>query len=190
MHVQSLKTSNFMRLYGDNAASVDLQPKHQHEIFSSLHSFLALHVQRCNLASNVAEDLFQRLQRESLQPGQGLEDALGNAARLAQRIWSSDQRLLDSPVAHRLELCSILNAAIRSDDVDLLAAAMPLIRAINALCVVRGARPDRYLGFPPEHQCYRGIGMPEEWLVFFRPGIKFRVPGFFATSFNREVCAF
>jgi hypothetical protein len=186
--LQSLKTSNFILLYGENAASIDLQPKNQHEVLDSLHSFLLLHTQQSKLPSTVAEDLFHRLQVESLQPREELDQALGGAARLAQWIWSSDQKLLDSPYANRLEFCSILNAAIRSDDANLLSAAMPLIRAINSLCVVRGARPDKYLKFPPEHQCYRGIGMPDEWLAFFRPGLKFRVPGFFATSFNREVC--
>jgi hypothetical protein len=179
-----------MRLYGDHAARVDLQPKHQHEIFGSLHSFLALYAQIHNLSSSVANDFFQRMQREALQPGEGLEDALGDAARLAQRLWSSDLRLLDSPAAHRLELCSILNAAIRSDNADLLVTAMPLIRAINSVCVIRGARPDKHLRFPPEHQCYRGIGMPDEQLEFFQPGLKFRVPGFFATSFSRQVVQF
>jgi hypothetical protein len=177
-----------MRLYGDHVASIDLHPKHQHEIFGSLHSFLAVYAKFYDLPSSVAEDFFQRLQREALQPGEGLEDALGDTARLAQRLWSSDLRLLQSPAAHRLELCSILNSAIRGDNADFLVAVMPLIRAINALCVVRGAWPEKHLRFPPEHQCYRGIGMPDEWLPFFQPGLKFRVPGFFATSFSREVC--
>ena len=55
--------------------------------------------------------------------------------RVAQRLWTSDQRLGASggPHVQRRELCSMLNAALRGDDPALLAAAAPLIRAINSL---------------------------------------------------------
>ncbi len=108
-------------------------------------------------------------------------------SRLGQRIWSSDLKLRDVQPSFELEICSILNDALRSDDKDLLEAAMPLIRAINSLCVFRGARPDQQLRFPPESKCFRGGGMPNQWLGFFQVDLKYRVPGFLATSFNRQV---
>ena len=108
--------------------------------------------------------------------------------RSAQRLWTSDQRHGGDgvPPAHRREFCALLNAALRADDAALLAAAMPLIRAINSLCVVRGARPDARLRFPPDGRCFRGGGLPEEHLAFFAPGVQFRVAGYLATSFDRE----
>ena len=109
--------------------------------------------------------------------------------RSAQRLWTSDQRHGGDgvPPAHRREFCALLNAALRADDAALLAAAMPLIRAINSLCVVRGARPEARLRFPPAACCLRGGGLPDAHRAFFAPGVKYRVPGYLATSFHREV---
>jgi hypothetical protein len=180
--LQSLASSAFKRIYVESR-----KPKHQHEVFGSLHSFLVLYVKRQGLLVAAAEDLFKRLQEESLQPGAGLDDALGNVSRLGQRIWSSDLKLRDVQPDFELEICSILNDTIRTDDMDLLEAAMPLIRAINSLCVFRGARPDNQLRFPQESKCFRGGGMPNIWLGFFQVDLKYRVPGFLATSFNRQV---
>ena len=39
-------------------------------------------------------------------------------------------------------------------------------------------------------RCYRGSGLPDEHKAFFRQGLKFRVPGFLATSFKMQAtCA-
>jgi hypothetical protein len=119
------------------------------------------------------------------------EDLLSGVARVAQRLWTSDARYGGEGVAaaDRRELCSLLNAALRADDPELLAAAMPLIRAINALCVVRGARDEARLRFPPAGCCLRGGGLPDAHRSFFVPGRKYRIPGFLATSFDREAAA-
>ncbi len=134
--------------------------------------------------------MFTQLQRRALRDRNGLEEALGDVPRLAQRLWTSDATLDPSPgtgaVAAR-ELCSLVNAALRYDDEELLRAALPLIRAINSLCVVRGARPERFVRHPPEHRCYRGGGLPGAHRAFFAPNQSYRVPGFLATSFDREV---
>ncbi len=183
-HLQSLSSSEFKRIYAESK-----KPKHQHEVFGSLHLLLVLYVKRKGVPDAAAEHLFERLQQESLQPGAGLDDALGDVSRLGQRLWSSDLKLQDVEPDFELELCSILNDVIRLDDKGLLEAAMPLIRAINSLCVVRGARPDKELRFPRESKCFRGGGMPNKWLEFFEIGLKYRVPGFLATSFNRQVTA-
>ena len=66
-------------------------------------------------------------------------------------------------------------------------AVAPLIRAINTLCVVRGVRPDQLLRLPPDHVCYRGGGLPADRQGFFAAGQAYRVPGFLASSFSREV---
>jgi hypothetical protein len=119
----------------------------------------------------------------------GLNDALtGEVPRLAQRLWTSDKRFGGAgvPPALQREFCSLINAVLRGDDPALLCAAMPLIRAINSLCVVRGARPEKLLRFPHEHRCFRGGGLPDEHRGFFVSGVKYRVPGFLATSFDRE----
>ena len=114
---------------------------------------------------------------------------LAGVAGLAQRLWTSDQLLSCDcvPLAHRSEFCTMLNAALRDDDPMLLAAAMPLIRAINSICVARSALSAASLRLPPAHCCFRGGGLPDAHCSFFVPGRKYRVPGFLATSFSREV---
>jgi hypothetical protein len=43
--------------------------------------------------------------------------------------------------------------------------------------------------FPPEGVTYRGGGLPVEHLAFYAVGKAFRVPGFLATSFRREIAS-
>ena len=107
---------------------------------------------------------------------------------MAQRLWTSDQRFSGPgvPAKHQREFCSLLNAALRRDDGKLLAEAMPLIRVINKLCVVRGERPEALLRIPPGNRSFRGAGIPDAHLGFYVPGVKYRVPGYLATSFKRE----
>ncbi len=116
------------------------------------------------------------------------DEALGGVASTAQQLWTSGQRYCGDgvPPAHSREFSYMLNAALRADDPSLLVVALPLIRAINTLCVVLGARPEAHLRFPPTDCCFRGGGLPDAHRGFFAVGRKFRVPGFFATSFDRE----
>ncbi len=123
---------------------------------------------------------------EDGSPGRG--DVLGDVPRVTQLLWTSDQKFCGEgvPPEHRREFCSVLNAALRNDDQELLTAAMALIRAINSLCIVRGERPEARLRFPPAHCCFRGGGLPDAHRSFFQAGLKYRVPGLLATSFDRE----
>lgn len=182
-----LATSEFKTLY-DVAARTDESacPTLQHQVFAALHDFLRLCARRDGVAVKEADGFFQRLQEEVLRTAAGLDEALGDVPRIAQRVWTSDQ-ILPTPAGAGREFCSLLNEAIRADDLALLQAAMPLIRAINSLCVVRGARPDCNLRFPPDNTCYRGGGLPDRFQAFFQPEVKYRAAGFLATSFDREV---
>lgn len=184
--LQSLAESNYKKLYCNVLESP--VPCVLHEVFAALRAFLTLYARRDALRASAAEDLVLRLQKE-VEGRRAQSPLLEDVARVAQHIWSSGQRL-KVPAPHDLELCSILNKAIRLDDPDLLAAAMPLIRSINSLCVVRGARPDNLLRFPSEGRSFRGTGVPEQYLGFFKPGLAFRVPGFLATSFEEKVIVF
>ena len=57
---------------------------------------------------------------------EGMTEALGDVARMAQRIWTSEQpfRAPGGPPGGR-EFCSLLNNAIRSDEKELLAKVAP-----------------------------------------------------------------
>jgi hypothetical protein len=76
------------------------------------------------------------------------------------------------PAEHPRELCALLNAALRGDDAELLAPAMPLMRGIKSLCVVRGARPEARVRFPPAGVCLRGGGLRDEQRGLFVAGRK------------------
>ena len=56
------------------------------------------------------------------------------------------------------------------------------MRAINALCVA-GRKGETRADFPPNGRTFRGTAFSNEHRQFFRPGTKYRAPGFVATSF-------
>jgi hypothetical protein len=156
-------------------------------VLAALDAFLLLHAAAKGLPDAAAKSLFDRLQREVMRPGGGPEGVQGDVPRLAQRLWTADLRLEGVPAAAARDLCGLLNSAIRDDDAARLRAAMPIVRAINALCVVGRERPDNLLQHPPDSTCYRGGGLPADQAGFFVAGRAYRVPGFLASSFRREV---
>jgi len=94
-------------------------------------------------------------------------------------IWTSTQKL------HDLELCSILNYAIRSDRVELLQYALVFCKGINAMCVRKIDRTEVY--WPAENVTYRGSGILNRHLSFYKEGVKYRAPMFLSTSAKRQV---
>ena len=77
----------------------------------------------------------------------------------------------------------MLNAAIRSDDARLMPSTAVLVRAINALCVAERKGLAR-AQFPPNGRTFRGTAFDHLHRKFFQPGMKYRAPGFVATSFK------
>ena len=60
------------------------------------------------------------------------------------------------------------------------------VRAVNTLLVTR-ASPTIQTRFPPNGVTYQGGGLPDQHRDFYQVGKSFRVAGFLATSFVREV---
>ena len=101
---------------------------------------------------------------------------------MAVRIWTSAERF------DGLELCSILNTAIRSDEPELLQPAVVITRALNMFCITRrvdnavtrwpsGPQVAPELGQSDEADTtYRGGGLPIEHQSFFTAGKSFRSP--------------
>ncbi len=128
-----------------------------------------------------------------LHVGGSLDSASTRVASfLAQRLWGSDERFDGEgvPEAHKRDLCSLLNDALRNDDPALLAAAMPLIRAINCCCIVRGSPRHGTIRFPQRGLLLsrRRAARRSPWV--FAPGVKYRVPGILSTSFHSEARSF
>ncbi len=60
-------------------------------------------------------------------------------------------------------------------------------RGVAELCIVRGVRDAGALRFPEGGVLWRGGALPEAHQEFYAPGMKYRVPGFLATSASRQV---
>ncbi len=92
----------------------------------------------------------------------------------------------NAPEKHRRELAFIINSLLRSDDVNAAPHLAVIVRAINTL-LITGRGDLEMVKFPPNGVTYRGGGLPDVHRSFFTAGKKYRVPGFLATSFSREV---
>ena len=63
---------------------------HENNLVAS-NRFLEVRGKRMRLAEDATDDLNRRLQTELLRSSEGLEEALGEVARAAQRLWTSDE---------------------------------------------------------------------------------------------------
>ena len=128
---------------------------------------------------------------------------LAKVPAAAQRMWTSTQKFQSTT-----ELCSIINAAIRSDHPMIISPAAVLTRGINQLCIARrvvsfgssgggtggganhlndGVLDSLTVKFPTDGKTYRGATLPDEHRAFYTVGTHYRVPGYLATSFNERV---
>ena len=124
----------------------------------------------------------------------------------ALRLWSSDRRIASS--RGKVELCSLLNHAIREDREPALRHALVLTRAINLFCTkpkntrrlwgfyeseTASGRNDRWpngRNSDAKDTTFRGGGLPDEHRAFFAVGRRFRSRMFVASSFRRRVALY
>jgi len=114
-------------------------------------------------------------------------------SKCAEYLWTSGKCiLLATYLGHDMdgqkEFCSILNEAIRIDDAVTTAHVALFARSLNILRVDRTTTAnDMQRNFPRKGKCWRGTGFDMAHQSFFAVGIKYRVPGFLATSSNIRV---
>lgn len=113
----------------------------------------------------------------SLQFESSAGDSLLSSA--VQRMWTSTLEYAPS----KGSLCHIINAAIRSDDDDLMQSLTVLARSIHQLCSISPAPGLPH--FPTK--CFRGSSLPAEHHAFFTVGRRYRVPGYLATSLSDDI---
>merc|ERR1712146_18908 len=97
----------------------------------------------------------------------------------AEFLWTGGLRLRGR------EFCSLLNQVIRDDLRHEIAAAAPIIRAINQRRMLRNATTTMAeQQWPANGELWRGGGFDDKHKAFFSGlcGHKYRVPGFPATS--------
>eukprot|EP00291_Cryptomonas_curvata_P020245 CAMPEP_0172169432 /NCGR_PEP_ID=MMETSP1050-20130122/10700_1 /TAXON_ID=233186 /ORGANISM="Cryptomonas curvata, Strain CCAP979/52" /LENGTH=463 /DNA_ID=CAMNT_0012840485 /DNA_START=198 /DNA_END=1589 /DNA_ORIENTATION=+ len=179
-------SSTFKRLHREARC-----PAKDFELLISIESFLRAICDSVKLPNSlqVADAFLEKVRREALGEGrnsvvaQRVDEFLDSVPGLAQRLWTSLSEL-NWKDDRRVELCTLINLAIRLDESTLLKELMPMIKAINSLCVSRGKVDGCW---PHEGRCFRGGGLPDCARVFFQAGAKYRVPGFLATSFSETV---
>ena len=179
---RTLATSVFKRLY-----DTKLLPVHQHQLMGALHMFIERYCAIHELPEGRGRSFFEELQEEAFSNQANTQQMLKEIPAGAQRLWTSGKRMSGVEQLYAKELCSMLNEAVRLDDEELLTHGVLLVIAINQLCVVRGIRAEAELKFPKDGICFRGGGLPDEHKAFFQDGLKYRVPGFLATSFSEAV---
>ena len=110
-----------------------------------------------------------------------------NVSAAAQRLWTSTQRLEDVPPQHYVELCSMINRALRDDAPEVMPSLAVMVRGINVMCITRRKPSEQKL--PPAMRTFRGGELPMQHVEFYRLGVgkKYRVPGYLATSFSERV---
>ena len=206
---RTLAQSNFKKMYRRTEHS-DMFFK----LLNRVHNFLIAHCNKIGVGRRPADEMMNALSEEALRSikDHGL-DNVSDARKLARYLWTSGQKLgvkvvneqivfIDEsvPLEHRREFCSILNAALRADEPDVMREAVHMVACINCLLVGSRSRlinTDEVVVFPSVchlsdgPSCglpavYRGAGLPVEMLDFYQGmvGKSFRVPGFLATSMN------
>ena len=165
-----------------------MQPRLR-KVLGRLHDFITEYCKAFELDTPdylaSGEAFGDELQREAARHDSVGGDVLGALGAVAVLLWTSGKRLAGVPEEHNKELCSMLNAAIRTDKPSLMSSTAVLVRGINTLCVTRRMDDDD-IAFPPNAKTYRGGGFDNSHKAFFVVGKKYRVPGFLATSFNER----
>ena len=120
-------------------------------------------------------------------------DAFKHQKTLQNNVDAAAEYLWTSAKSHSLfkdmTLCSVLNAVIRDDIAAEIEAAATVFRNLNSRRVARvnigGKAVDT--SYPPKGETWRGGSFRRQFRSFFTQGIKYRVPGFLATSRKRHV---
>jgi hypothetical protein len=180
--------SNYKRFYDASGAAL-----FQHELLAAVHNMLTLFVTRLNPTLDehtVVGDVNKfmgKIQDDAFQNNKALKD---DVSAVAEYLWTSDK---SHDVVKGMELCSVLNAVIREDVAEEIAAATKIFRTINTRRVhrVRTTTGRVDSSYPRNGETWRGGGFRQECGAFFEriKGHKYRVPGFLASSQKKQIAA-
>jgi len=137
------------------------------------------------------KDILESLDGVAALCSEGSDMCMICGAGVAALLWTSSKRL-EGPARLSVELCQIINFAVRSDSMALLHHAVPVLRLINShLTAVRlgghAVWPNPSLPGEVANTTYRGGSMPLQHRNFFKVGVWYRSPGYVATSFSEHV---
>merc|ERR1719174_1475073 len=113
-----------------------------------------------------------KIQRDAFQDDEALQADVDAAA---EYLWTSTQR---HRIVKSMELCSVINAVIRDDFPDEIAAGVMIFRSINSRRVHRDSHGPTVdvQSYPPNGETWRGGGFRDGFRPFFKSmkGKKYR----------------
>ena len=175
----SFATSNYKRLY-----TRALAPPLHDNLVSAVENMLTLYAQRI-CATEVRPDgkILEWNVNAAMEQMQDQAFTLSaDVGAMVQYLWTSSKK---HRIVKDMEWAAVLNAVIRDDVAEEIEAAGPIFRSmtiaanINIRC------------YPRNGETWRGGGFRREYRAFFERMItrKYRVPGYLATSDNRQIAA-
>lgn len=165
---RTLETSNYKFLY-DTAK----RPRDTNTFLSATKHLVRNVAWKQRIAMDDANQFFNQLK---VQAASNI-DVWGDLDGAAELQWTSAKKL------NGVEFCSYLNQALREDRVEDMIHAVVIIRAITNRIVGRVAK-DYILTDIPD-VVWRGGGFDNRFQYFFEVGVRYRVPGFLATSIQK-----
>lgn len=130
------------------------------------------------------DNFVKALQKEQLDEDKKRDDFLTEVPRVAQRLWSSSEKLR-LPNGRDVEFCSMINCLLREDNIAIMPQLASICQSINEL-ITKKQRKSGVASLPASNLLYRGGSLPDELQGFFSVGKKYRVPGYLATTSNIE----
>lgn len=154
-------------------------------------SMLKLHAARINPTIDPVtldvglKEFMQKIQQDAFKDHKTMQNDV-NA--MAEYLWTSSQT---HALFLNMELSSLLNAIIRDDVEEEIEAAIPVFRSINSRRISRVSVGDKAVDttFPRNGETWRGGSFRTKFQSFFTVGIKYRVPGFLATTCKKAIAA-
>ena len=175
---KTFKESLYLRVY--TKAKV---PIFQDELMGAVRKLVTWYVKQAGLQDHLVKDYFQRVQRNAFKAGDNEAFSDTSVPFIAIRMWTTAETI------NGVELCGMLNKAVREDVPEVMEAVAVIARAMNFHCVARG--PSKLIAWPSESTTYRGSALPQCHRAFFtqmfKQGTKYRVPMYLATSADDEV---
>ena len=153
----------------------------QHTLWAALHGLVSREARRVGVPQERADAALLEVQRNAFTAGDdsGLQEALDptELRKLTARVWSS------AAVFEGRDHwpCSLLQAALRDDDVE---HAAVFARALNAFVVTRNRPGTARPPLPP--RTYRGGALPRGKQYFFTVGRAYRMPMFLSSTTNER----
>ena len=171
---RTLKSSTFLNEY--TASEV---PQFQSLLMESVRHLVTWYAQQNGIDQKQVIDYYERVQQNAFTAGKNDHFKSGSIPFVSLRLWTTAERFAD-----KVELCSILNKALRDDSAEIMGHVAIIVRAINMQCVSRFS--GKHIKWPKSNTTYRGTSMPRAALMWYTQGKEYRVPMYLATSSDED----